>query len=328
MNVRGLAHADWLGLFVALVIVTLVLAIMSPYFNTEMNQYALLLNISVTLIVAFAQMIVLAIGHMNLSISAMGGLVAVIVGGLMESYGFPIWAAVSIGIACGGLMGAINAIATIRTGINPFIVTLATASIYAGINLGITGAIPYYNLPPEFVAFGSARTAFVPHLVVWTLIIGIVLAVILRWTVFGRQLLAFGGNPRAAELSGLPVSRLIIGAHVLSGALAAVAAVLQEARIGSGHPDIGLDWLMPSFAGPILGGADLAGGFVSIIGTTLATALVEMLADGLVLVQADPFWVEFLIGALILGVIGMSQFRSLRRGRGRSRLAIAELAAR
>jgi len=328
MNVRSIVRADWLGLLVAVLVLAGSLASGVPQFNTEINQYVVLLNVSVTLIVAFAQMVVLAIGHMNLAVGAMGGLVAVVVGGLMESYGLPIPLAVTIGILCGALMGLMNAVVTIRTGINPFIVTLATASVYSGINLGITGAIPYYNLPAEFVAFGQARTGPIPHLFVWAIVLGIMLAVILRTTVFGRQLFALGGNPRAAELSGLPVNRLVIGAHVLSGVLAAIAAVLLMARFGSGQPTIGQNWLMPSFAGPILGGAALEGGFVSIIGTALASGLVALLDNGLVLAQADPFWVEFLLGALILGAISLSRFRTLYRGRGRSRLASAQPAAR
>ena len=321
MTLRSLVRSDWLGLLVAVVALSAGLALSVRQFNTEINQYVVLLNLSVTLIVAFAQMVVLAIGHMNLAIGAMGGLVAVITGGLMERWGVPIPLAMAIGVASGALMGLVNAVVTLRTGINPFIVTLATASVYSGINLGITGAIPFYNLPAEFVAFGQARTGPIPHLLVWTVVTGLALAVILRTTVFGRQLFALGGNPRAAELSGLPVTRLVIGAHILSGILVAVAAILLMARFGSGQPTIGQNWLMPSFAGPILGGAALEGGSVSIIGTALASGLVALLENSLVLVQADPFWVEFLLGALILGAIGLSRFRTLYRGRGRSRLA-------
>jgi len=321
MTLRTLVRSDWLGLLVAVVGLSAGLAVSVRQFNTEINQYVVLLNLSVTLIVAFAQMVVLAIGHMNLAIGAMGGLVAVITGGLMERWGVPIPLAMAIGVASGALMGLVNAVVTLRTGINPFIVTLATASVYSGINLGITGAIPFYNLPAEFVAFGQARTGPIPHLLVWTVVTGLALAVILRTTVFGRQLFALGGNPRAAELSGLPVTRLVIGAHILSGILVAVAAILLMARFGSGQPTIGQNWLMPSFAGPILGGAALEGGSVSIIGTALASGLVALLENSLVLVQADPFWVEFLLGALILGAIGPSRFRTLYRGRGRSRLA-------
>ena len=327
-RIRALTNADWLGLLIAVAVFYGFMAIAVPAFNTSTNQFVLMQNISVSMIVAFAQMMVMLIGHMNLSVGAMGGLVAVIVAGLMESYGLPILLAIAIGIGCGALMGAINAIVTIRTGINPFIVTLATASIYAGINLGITGAIPYYNLPPEFVAFGQARTGAVPHLFVWTVIIGILLAIILRLTVFGRQLFALGGNPRAAELSGLPVTRLIVGAHVMSGVLAATAAILLMARFGSGQPTIGQNWLMASFAGPIIGGAALVGGFVSVIGTALGSTLVGLIDNALVLAHADPFWVEFLLGALILGAMGLSRFRSVAQNRRHRRVKVAEAHAR
>ena len=113
----------------------------------------------------------------------------------------------------------------------------------------------------------------------------------------GRQLLAVGGNPHAAELSGhLRASSIIVLAHVLSGMLAAIAAVLAVAQLGSAQPSIGTDWLLLSFAAPIIGGAALTGGHISVLGTMFAVVLIALIENGMVLAKVDPYWVQFLLG--------------------------------
>jgi ribose transport system permease protein len=135
------------------------------------------------------------------------------------------------------------------------------------------------------------------------------LAGFLYQVTLGRQLLAVGGNQLAARLSGLPVTRSVVTAHAISGFLAAVAGTMLMAQLGQGQPSIGVTWILPSFAGPIIGGAALAGGSAPVLGTVLAMVLISLIDDGLVLVNADPFWVQFLIGALILGAVLLGRTR-------------------
>lgn len=125
----------------------------------------------------------------------------------------------------------------------------------------------------------------------------------------GCQILAVGGNPRAATLSGIPVNRIVVIVHTLSGLLAAIAAILLMARLGSAQPSIGSDWLLPSFAIPIVGGVALTGGSASILNTVLATFLIALIDNGLVLVKADPYWIQFLLGTIILGAVGLNRLR-------------------
>jgi ribose transport system permease protein len=142
-----------------------------------------------------------------------------------------------------------------------------------------------------------------------TIVLTILLAAFLSQVVLGRQLLAVGGNPLAARLSGLPIRRATLTAHAISGLFAAVAGTMLMAQLGQGQPTIGATWVLPSFAGPIIGGASLSGGTAPILGTVLAMVLISLIDDGLVLVNADPFWVQFLIGALILGAVVLGRTR-------------------
>src|SRR5262249_145727 len=143
---RRFLMVEWSGLLGAIVLGVAVLSWLSPAFLTEFNIYVMLRSFCVALLVGFAQMVTLAVGQMNIAVGALAGLVAIMVGGMMESLGLPVVVAVPLAVAIGALGGLLNGVLTARTGINGFIITLATASAFTGINLGITESIPYYNL--------------------------------------------------------------------------------------------------------------------------------------------------------------------------------------
>src|SRR5258707_6715201 len=128
-------------------------------------------------------------------------------------------------------------------------------------------------------------------------------------TLLGRHLLRVGVNLTAAALSGISLKRSLVWVHSLSGLLVAVAAVLGTAQLGFAQPTIGADWVLTSFAVPIIGGTALAGGYVSVVGTFLAAIIIALMNNGLILIQADPYWVQFLLGVLILGAVGLGQVR-------------------
>jgi len=305
---------EWSGLVGAIAVGVVALALTSPAFLTEFNLYVMLRSFCVALLVAYAQMIALGVGQMNLSVGALGGLVAIAFGGLMEVLGVPVALAVPAALAIGALAGWINGALIVKTGINGFIITLATASAFAGVNLGVTRSIPFYKMPAAVVAFGTARISIFPFLLIAPLIVTALAALLFARTVPGRHLLAVGGNPNAAELSGISKDRTIILAHVLSGLLAAGAAILAVAQLGSAQPSIGSDWLLISFAAPIIGGASLSGGHVSIVGTLLAVILIALIQNAMVLVKVDPYWVQFLLGALILAAVGLNRWRAVQTG--------------
>jgi len=307
-------RTQWSGILVAVLLGIAALSFSTPAFLTEFNWFVLLRSICVSLLVAFSQMVMLGVGQMNLSVGALGGLIAIVTGGLMEAWGWPTVPAVLAALAVGAAAGCLNGWLTVRTGINGFIVTLATASAFTGINLGITQAVPFYNLPADFVAFGNGRVGLFPLLLIVPMVVTVLLVIFFARTVQGRYLLAVGGNSHAAELSGISVSRAIIFAHALSGLLAAAAGVLAAAQLGSAQPTIGADWLVISFAAPIIGGASLAGGAISITGTVIAVLLVGLIQNAMVLLAVDPYWVTFLLGALILIAVWINRYRAVRVG--------------
>jgi len=311
---RRLLLVEWSGLAVAILLGALTLSVIAPNFLTEFNLYVMLRSLSVGLLVAFAQMVTLGVGQMNIAVGALGGLTAIVFGAVMELYGFPLFLAIPVALGMGALGGLINGLLTARTGVNAFIITLATGSAFTGINFGITGSIPFYKMPGPLVAFGDQHLGAMPYLLVAPLLVALLLLVFFSRAPSGRELLAFGGNPQAAELSGISRERVVVSAHVLSGLLAAAAAVLAVAQLGSAQPTIGGDWLLLSFAAPTIGGAALTGGHISVLGTMFAVLLLGLIQNGMVLAKVDPYWVQFVLGALILAAVGLNRWRAVNSG--------------
>lgn len=320
IQMRALTRADWLALLILIILGAIGLSLVTPRFGSTYNFYVLLRNVSVTVVVGLSQMVVLAVGELNLSVGALGGFVTVVLGLMMEVWHVPLPLAILLALVIGSLAGLINGLLIVTSHINGFIITLATASAFTGMSLGLTQAIPFYQLPASFTRFGQAAFGPIPYVLLVTVLLALVMAGLLGKTVLGRQLLAVGGNRTAAALSGISINRSLVWAHTISGFLVAVAAVLGTAQLGSAQPTIGADWVLTSFAVPIIGGTALAGGYVSVVGTFLAAIIIALMNNGLILIQADPYWVQFLLGVLILGAVGLGQVRVVWKARTRARV--------
>jgi ribose transport system permease protein len=312
---RQILSADWAGLVGILLLGCVVGAIFSPAFMTEYNIYVILRSACVAVLVAFSQMIMLGVGQMNLSVGALGGLVAVLFGAMLELLGLPLPLAALIALLAGMLGGVLNGLLTARTGISGFIITLATGSAFTGINLGLTESRPFHRIPPEFVALGDGHWGLLPTLFWLPFLVTMGLWLFLYRLRLGRHLLAVGGNLHAAELSGISSQAMIILAYSISGGLAGLAGLLAVAQLGAAQPQIGANWLLISFAGPIIGGTSLAGGHVSIPGTIIAVLIIALIQNAMVLFNVDPYWVQFMLGTLVLLTVGLDRWRVIRLGR-------------
>ena len=249
-----MAKAEWVPILGLTVLAVVLISVIAPAFLTKYNLFVMLRILSVTGIVAMSQMIVIGIGQMNLAVGAIGGLTAILFGGMMEVHGVPVPLAALISLLVGLAAGLINGAMIAYTGINGFIITLATMSIYTGLNYGITESIPFYHMPIQLKNWYDAYLGPIPYIVFIPLVTAALVGIFLFRHPAGRYILAVGGNPAAAELSGISVKRTIITAHSASGILAALAGVVAVARLGTAEPTIGADWLLASFAAPVIGG--------------------------------------------------------------------------
>lgn len=308
-----LINIDIIGIFVAVLFVIIFISILKPAFLTFYNFNVIVRSLSILGIVAISQMIILASGGMNLSVGAIGGLCAIITG-IFLTKEVPVVLCILVGLFTGSFCGLINGWLIDRMGRSGFIaffITLSTGFTFTGINLGICNAQPYYNLPEGFMRIGSFNIGGIPLLFLIMVIVAIFADFIFKHTSLGKKILATGGNPIAAENSGILVGRVIIICHVLGGLLAGMAGILLVARLGSAQPDIGSDWLMFSFAAPIIGGARLAGGKISTMGAILGAILLTLMRNALVHLNADVYWMILIEGLVILLAVSVERIRAI-----------------
>lgn len=308
-TLKAALRSEAFVLFIVVLIGLTALSMFTSQFLVVFNIYVLLYNIALAAIVAYGQMVVVATGGVNLALGATGALSAVIMGMLMEWYGMPLPVVIIAGVASGVLMGWINGFLTVKTGIHPFVITLATASAYTGTTMAITNANPFYDIYDSVLSWAQARTGIFPWPAVVSIAVALFLGVLFHRMILGRQILAIGGNRQAAELTGVPVGRVIIRAHMISGLLAAAAGYLTMARVEAATPTIGADWLLPSFAAIIIGGVLLEGGKVAIIAVVLGVTILELIANALAINRINPFWVTLLQGSLLLIAVILGQMR-------------------
>jgi len=308
IDVTSLLMRGGLGVFLAVSALVIFLSISSDRFLTPTNFFAISRAFSLWTVVGFSQAMALVIGHMNLSVGAIGGLSGVTTGWLFQAFGAPVWLAVGAGIGVGIACGLVNGLLITKTGINPFVITLGTASVYTGLIFGLTHALPFSAIPSSWKFIGRGRVVgIIPILFFIMIAIAILLWLFFSYTVLGRRMLATGGNIEAARLSGINVNNIALLAHVLSGFLAGIGGVLFVARLGSAQPSIGMNWLLMSFAVPIIGGTALAGGSTSILGVVLGGVLMTMISNGLVLLRVDIFFEQFFLGIMLLIAIGIDR---------------------
>ena len=307
----ALRGSTQLGLFVILILLWVIFSFASSGFLSKFNLNSLMRLVAVDVVVGFSQMVVLATGGMNLSVGAIGVCAIMFSGYLMQVLGWPIPLAIVGTLTLGVALGGLNGLAIVLTRVNAFVVTLASASLFTGGMLILSKAVPLNQLPPDFGAFGRLMVGPVPALSLTALAIGVLLLILFRYMTIGRQLLAVGANGRAARMSGVPVDRVTVYAHALSGARAAAAALLLTSRLGTAMPaGAGDDWLLPSFLAPVIGGTALAGGAVSVVGTILGALLVATIRSGLLVLQIGNFWLQLFLGAFLLAAILVERARA------------------
>lgn len=287
-------------------------------------------DVAIFAVVGMAQMATLAVGQFNLSVGAIGGASAMVCGYLINlpttgSMAVEQYEQAEIGLAMpwvlgflvaliiGFLLGMMQGGLIVKTKINPFIISLALISVIHGISMGVTENIYFRRLPEGFTGLStvtlpatSAPKAGEPSSFGFPLIFIIVIALMfVMWvlynrTALGRKMLATGVSKRAADFAGISSRKYIMIAHGISGVLCAFAGVLTASKLNAAQTSIGDNWLLYSFAAPILGGTLLSGGKVSIIGTMIGAGIMTMITTVLAILKLDAFTHQIFIGGILL----------------------------
>jgi ribose transport system permease protein len=293
------------GLALLLVLTFVIFANTLQGYSSTFSLFTIGRQIGINTMIGLAMMAVIVTGGLNLSVGAIGACTAMIFGYLAQALGVPLVIAIPLSIAFGAGLGFINGITVVRSGVHSFIITLASMSIFFGLMIFLTKAQSFNQLPPEVPSFGKWKIGgVVSPLLVISMLMCVALSLFYRFSTLGRSMLAAGANPKAAELSGIRTGRVITACHALTGGLAALAGLMLTARTGAAIPSmagqLGQDWLLPAFLAPVLGGTLLAGGRVSVIGTFLGAAFVQIMTSGLLLMRIGEFWILACLGVMLL----------------------------
>jgi ribose transport system permease protein len=181
----------------------------------------------------------------------------------------------------------VNGVLSVRAGIPSFLVTLGTLGIVRGLDLMLTGtvAIPIYQ--SEFNDFFAGPLLGINRPIVWAVVVGVIAALVLSRTVFGRYVYAVGGDRETSRLAGIPVGRIRMTNFVLCSSLAALAGLIVAGRIQTGQPTVGVNLELDVITAVILGGTNLFGGRGHILGTIVGALIITTIGNGLLLVGAD-----------------------------------------
>ena len=299
------------GIVLAAALLFLIFSVTSKSFLTMYNLFNIARTLSLYVFIALAQVMAIVVGGMNLSVGAIGGLATIATGYVFDILGFSGWVAVPAAILAGLAAGALNGLLITKLGINSFIVTLSTLFVFEGLVNGISRGYSYTKIPESFTIIGRQGIFGLPYLFWLALLTLGVVFYLFRFTVFGRRLLATGGNEDAARLSGINTKQIIFFANMLSGFFAAAAAILWVSRMGSAQPSTGQDWLIISFAVAIIGGTGLKGGTVTPVGLLMGGIIMVLIKNGLVLLGTNIYFERTFYGLIILLAVVVDRVQAI-----------------
>jgi ribose transport system permease protein len=288
-----------MGTLLGLVILCVIFASLTDVFMTKQNLINILQQSSINACIAIGMTLVIISGGIDLSVGPVAALAAVLSAAMLVA-GYPIAVAIAAALLIGMLCGAMNGALIAYAGLQPFIVTLGTLSLFRALALIYTGGTPILSLPPEFRALITSHIWIFPVPVVIVAVLAIVAWVMLNKTPIGEYILAVGGNEEAARISGVPIARTKITAYVISGFLASLAAIILIARLGAAEPTLGNLWELEAIAAAAIGGASLMGGKGSIVGTILGAIVLGAMRNGLTLLNVQAFYQLLATGIIII----------------------------
>ena len=303
------------GLIVLLVLFG-ALTLASDEFLTGNNMANLARQVAIFGIIAVGQLLVILTAGIDLSVGSVLGLAGAITAELLvHGAGIPV--AILGGLAVGALCGVINGVLVSVAKLPPFIATLGMLGIARGVVLVLTDASTVQPLPESFAEISNGSFLGLPNLLWMFAVVASIVAFVLRRTVFGRYIYAVGSNPESARLAGVPVRRVLIAVYAISGLLAGIGGVLLTSRLNAGVPTAGTGYELNAIAACVIGGASLFGAKGGAFGAAAGALIVATLNNGGNLLAINSFYLQIIIGALILAAVAFDQLQGRVLG-GRS----------
>ena len=304
------ASSEWrqdVGLLAVLLALGALLSVLAPdVFPTSGNLLTILKQTSIVGILAIGMTMVIVSGGIDLSVGsivALGGVVAAYVA--QTATGFGTVPAVFAGLATGAACGLLNGIGIVYGRLPPFIMTLATMSSLRGLAYLLTDGRSIAGLEPSFQEIARGSTFGLFNLIYIYAFVAILIAAVIRRTVFGRHVYAVGSNERGASNSGVDVAQTKLLVYVIMGLLAGLVAVLLAARTTVGSPVAGQMFELDAIAAAIIGGASLSGGRGKVHNTIVGALIISTVGNGLDILGISTFIQQILTGVIVIAAVLM-----------------------
>jgi ribose transport system permease protein len=306
----GLDWRSWLrdnGVYVGVVLLIAINAIASPNFLSIQSVRLQVIQVVPVAIVALGMTLVIGTRGIDLSVGSVMAIAAALLPIFLVFGPIP---AVVAGLLAGGLVGLLNGTLVAYVGIQPIVATLGMLVAGRGIALVLANGKLTELFEPSLTGLGTGSVFGVPILVIVTLLVSIGVALIVSRTMFGRQLVATGGNASASRLAGVPVQRTLITVYVLCGVLAALAGVLQTARIRAADPSfLGNLIELSAITAVVVGGTPLSGGRVRILGTLAGAVLMQLIEATIIRNNLPDSTARMVEALIILGAVYIQRER-------------------
>ena len=273
------------------------------------NIFDILRTAGFSFIVAVPITFLMSSGGMDLSIGASTSLGGVICAFAMKA-GIPIPLSILIALAAAGVVGILNGVIVVRYGMPPFIATLGMQYVVNGFIAITTNNIAVSNLPQAFMRIAQMRlfnTVTMP--VVYAFVIGVIGFVILKYTRFGREILAIGGNRETAFLAGISVVARRVQVYTAVGVCAGLSGILMASRMSSAQPAAGTGTEMTILASCIIGGTSSYGGQGTVLGSALGCILLAVIRNALIMMSVNVNWQNFVFGLILLTALFVDKAR-------------------
>ncbi|MFE5291652.1 ABC transporter permease [Isoptericola sp. NPDC056618] len=278
----------------------------------------LLLTPSVLVVLAVGQAVVIITRNVDLSVGSVLALTAYLSGRLfIANPDLPVPVVFVVAMLAGAFLGLVNGLLVGLGRVPALVITLGTLYVYRGVVLTWAGSdrVNASDLPGTFLALGTRTVLTVPVLAVVALVVLAAVGYYLHTARGGRELYAIGSEPEAAVLYGLPVRRRVIGAFVLSGALAGLAGIMFAARYGTISSGAGLGTELQAVAAAVIGGVAIFGGSGTVWGAALGAVLLVTINRALPILGIPDFWQQAVVGVLIIGAIVLDRLLANRTAR-------------
>jgi rhamnose transport system permease protein len=316
-HIGALGRAREVGILLALAVVVAAATAKNPSFLFSPDGWRdLLLTPSILVLVAVGQAIVIITRNVDLSVGSVMGLSAYLTGRLfIDLPGIPIALVVLLAVLFGAVLGLVNGALVAFARVPAMVITLGTLYAYRGINVMWAGSsrVNASDMPREFLALGTGQILWIPVLTIVAVVVLAAAAWYMRNIRGGREFYAIGSDPAAAELYGLQVTRRVLTAFILSGALAGLAGVFYAARYGSVSSQAGAGWELDAVGAAVIGGVAIVGGVGSVWGAAIGAVLLMTINRALPILGIPDFWQRAVVGVLIIGAIVLDRWLALRQ---------------